>query len=477
MKITALVFCTIWAFFVPIICQAQVSAPDLTSYNEVKDSIVAKYNRQDFRGIYFMSDTSFSKKISEQQLVEFLKNNFSTGKILVSSIYKTSDKEKQYLLECQARNIILILDITADKKIKAFGFSAYPNTLRELTNIPSNNPLKSKTDLIVDSIAKEYFRFPNAVSLSIGIIKNNNQYNYYYGETQKGNKTLPDSKTGYQIASVSKTFTATLLAQAVMDGKIKLTDDIRKHLPGEYPNLEFNGHPITILELANHTSGLPSIPDNYASQKGFDPLNTLNHYSIVLFKEALHNVKIEYEPGSKFVYSNMGMDLLGYVLERVYRQRYSQLIKKYITDPFKMNDTKVELSRADRSKMATPYGNSGREVPFWNSAILPGAGGITSTPGDMMKYLVCQLSEDNPAIKLTHQPTANSTGLAWGVRTINGIRDLQHSGGGVGYRSNISFYPELKSGALILINNDSDSDVMNRLVLAIQKLVKLAITK
>jgi CubicO group peptidase (beta-lactamase class C family) len=472
MRIKRLVFFTIWAFFVPIICRAQVSAPDLSACNEVKDSIVTKYNRQDFRGIYLMSDTSFSIKISEQQLVGFLKNNFSTGKIMASEIYKTSAKEQQYLLQCQARNMILILGLTANKKISTFGLAAYPNILRDVAIVPSNNPLKSELDLAVDSIAKEYFRFPHAVSLSVGIIKNGQPSNYHYGETKRGNGKLPDLKTGYQIASVSKTFTATLLAQAVLDGKLGLNDDIRKYLPGEYPNLQYNGQLIRIVELANHTSGLPAIPDNYASQPLFDPLNTLAHYTADLFDEALHKVKIEYAPGSRFFYSNMGIDLLGYILEQVYQKSYSELLKKYITDPFGMVDTKVKLTPKDKNEMALPYGNSGWEVPFWSSEILPGAGGITSTTGDMLVYLANQISERNKAVKLTHQPTANSTGLAWGVRTINGVRDMQHSGGGVGYRSNISFYPELKSGAVILINNDSDSEVMNRLVIAIQNLLK-----
>ncbi len=330
----------------------------------------------------------------------------------------------------------------------------------------------SKLDLQMDSIAKQYFRFPYAVSLSIGIIKDGKKFAYQYGETERGSGKLPDLKTGYQIASVTKTFTSTLLARAVLDQKVKLTDDIRIHLPGSFPNLEYNGQPITLQDLANHTSGLPTIPPDLEKQPNFDPVNSFTHYSKDMFYQALKKLKIGIAPGSKFEYSNMGMSLVGLILETVYGTSFENLLKKYITGPMKMPDTKVALSEKDKKQMALVYANNGNVLPFWDTGISAGAGGITSTTGDMLKYLDAQIKEENAAVKLTHQPTANSTGLGWGVRTLNNIRDLQHNGGAPGSGSNITFYPELKAGCVILINNDSDTNIMNNLVLAVQKVVK-----
>jgi len=429
---------------------------------DVKNAIVAKYNSNDFSGIYQLMDTAFSNHISEKQLTAFLRNNRNSGNILSDSLLKVENGKYTYLLTAEARNIRMNLEISPAKKISGFGFSNPPVVLsNQPKSFKSTNPLKTKLDLAVDSAAREYYRNPYAHSAAIGIIQNGKRYTYYYGDVK------PDNL--FEIGSITKTFTATLLAQAVLDHKVALDDDIRKYLPGEYPNLTYKNHPITLTDLANHTSRLPEMPDDIGTQTGFDPLRPEKGYDSLMFYATLHRVKLDTLPGFKFNYSNYGLALLGHILERVYQLPYQDLMKKYITDSFGMKHTYYELPADKEKMMAWPHGDNGREVPLQREGIFGPAGEIHSNLNDMLSYLDEQIKETNPLVKLTHQPTANNNGLAWGVRNTGTYRDVQHNGSTVGSTSHISAFPELNSGCVILTNSKAN---FGKLVYAIQQIAR-----
>lgn len=129
-------------------------------------------------------------------------------------------------------------------------------------NIPTDNKLKTKLDSIVHQSVFTFMNNSSRVGISIGIIKNGKQFIYNYGSTQREKPELSTGSTVYELASISKTFASTLLARAVLENKVNLNDDIRWYLKEKYPNLESNGTPITLLNLANLTSGLPNwMPD------------------------------------------------------------------------------------------------------------------------------------------------------------------------------------------------------------------------
>lgn len=430
--------------------------------SEVKNAIIKKYNLNDFKGIYLMTDTAFSNHISEQQLTAFLRNNRNSGNILSDTLLKADKGKYTYLLIAEARNINMTIEVTAAKKISGFGFTNVAIVLLEKPqSVKSTNPLKTTLDLAVDSAAREYYRNPNAHSVAIGLIQNCKRYTYYYGDITKGSL--------FEIGSITKTFTATLLAQALIDKKVGLTDDIRNYLPDVYPNLAYNDHPITLQDLANHTARLPEMPDDIGYQPDFDPLRPEKGYDSVMFYATLHRVKLDTVPGSKFKYSNYGLAVLGHILERVYHSSYSDLMKKYITQPFGMKQTYYELTDNQKDKMAIPHGDNGRPVPFQQEDMFGPAGEIHSTLNDMLNYLDQQIKETSPTVKLSHQPTANNLGLAWGVRNTGSYRDVQHNGSTVGSTSHISAFPELNSGCVILTNSKAN---FGKLVYAIQQIAR-----
>jgi len=123
---------------------------------------------------------------------------------------------------------------------------------------PTDDKLKTPLDTLVEQSVSAFMKNNARVGISIGIIKDGQPYLYNYGSTQKEKSPLPTGNTVYELASITKTFGATLLAKAVLDKKVNLNDDIRKYLKEDYPNLEYNGTPITLLNLVNLTSGLPN---------------------------------------------------------------------------------------------------------------------------------------------------------------------------------------------------------------------------
>ena len=334
--------------------------------------------------------------------------------------------------------------------------------------IPTDNKLKSQIDTVVQKAAMPFIGDTSKVGLSIGIYKNGKVYSYNYGTTQRENPKLPTNKTVYEIGSISKTFTGTLLAQAVKDKKVKIDDDIRKYLDGSYPNLEYQGKPIKLSHLVSHISGLPFfLPDNpnLFQNANFDTLpftisKIQQNYSKQKFFADLHNVKLDTVPGYNFHYSNVGAQLLKYILERVYNMTYDKLLNEYITKPLKMKNTNSLYSKNDFVNLAKGYNAKEKLMPY-NPQILDAAGGIFSTTSDMLQYLKFHLDEKNEVVALSHKVTkGNINRFAIGLNWQEQLTEKKHkkiwqSGGTFGFSSYCVIYPELKIG-IILLTNESD---------------------
>jgi serine-type D-Ala-D-Ala carboxypeptidase/endopeptidase len=129
-------------------------------------------------------------------------------------------------------------------------------------------------------------------------------------------------------------------------GLVNLTDPIEKYLPVRVKAPEFKGHKITLEDLATHTSGLPFLPTNiWINNKVGGMINP--NYAANQMYTALSNFTLTREPGSKFLYSDFGLGLLGYILSLKAGVPYEQLVKDRILNVLGMNDTKITLSQDD----------------------------------------------------------------------------------------------------------------------------------
>lgn len=320
---------------------------------------------------------------------------------------------------------------------------------------------------IVTRSADKYFKdAPQAAALSIGVFKDGKSYIYNLGSLHRDKHDPPSADTLYPIASITKTFTGTLLAQAVLEGKLQFTDDVRKYLGELYPNLEYEGHPIQLQFLINHVSGLPfNLPDIPGNRPPFAPpmsaktLERVNHYTRSDFLRDLHTVKLTAIPGQKFSYSNTGAELLSLVLERIYGESYEQLVQQKVAKPLGMNETVISLTRSQRRRLAPGYDQNGA-VDSKPSIMALGAGGLRSTVSDLLKYAAWETAENDAPVKLTHEPRLNLTpeyslGLNWQIlRRGNDVRIWQ-DGSVPGFLSFCVTFPRLHM-AIIVLSNESD---------------------
>jgi D-alanyl-D-alanine-carboxypeptidase/D-alanyl-D-alanine-endopeptidase len=305
---------------------------------------------------------------------------------------------------------------------------------------------------IVESAARVFLDHPHAAGLSIGILQGDEARSFHFGRLDPARSTPPDDRTLYAIASITKTFTGTLLAMASREHKLRLDADVRDYLPGSYPGLEFQGHPILVHQLVSHRSGLPFVlPDTPPDQADA----VLRGQTRDAFFEQLHLVRLTAIPGQAFRYSNAGGQLAGFVLERVYGEPYAQLIAHRVAAPLGLRDTTIVLSRDERRRLATGYDGEGHVAPAVPDE-LQGAGALKSTLADMLRYARWHLAEQDPAVVLSHTPTLTdgnyAVGLNWQMLTVVGRRLIWQEGHVPGFLSYCVLVPDLRLGVVVLTN-------------------------
>lgn len=331
-------------------------------------------------------------------------------------------------------------------------------------------------DAAIRALGKAFAQAPENVGLSVGILNRGIATCYDFGKRDKRENAPTGADTRYEIGSNSKTFTATLLAYAVQEGRLKLDDDIRLYLPGSYPNLEYQGQPIRVLHLANLTSGLPNwLPDRPDLFTGLKPeqipdalIAVHRDYSREDFHRDLRQVTLKSAPGTDPRHSNVGAQLLVRVLERAFERPYAELLDERILRPLDMRRTGFDPG-SPSGTLAVGHDASGRAMPYiTDMRELREAGGLISSSADMVRYLRLQLDETNPAIALSHRPTVETehdrVALNWHIDTAgDGQRTIWHTGGTFGFSSYVALYPERGLG-MVLLANESDPQAQSRLV-------------
>lgn len=329
--------------------------------------------------------------------------------------------------------------------------------------IKSSNPLITVLDKRIDAEIRHAFKRKKLVGIAIGILNNDQTTFYGYGETKKGNGQLPDEHTIFEIGSITKTFTGTLLACAVTDEKSSLNDPVNKYLPDSIPSIEYQGTPVTLVTLSNHTSGLPRMPSNFNSS---DESNFFTNYDYNDLYSFYMNFKLPRKPGEKLEYSNLAVGTLGVILERIYRTSYDSLVVKLICDPLNMSDTRLDIPAGDSLRFAQGYSFDGKAVAAWNMKVFAGAGGLRSTAADMLKYGHANMgnapSTLNKAILLTHKITShvngNGIGLGWAVYHTHHRDVFAHNGETGGFQSFLIIDPITQIAIVVLSNKATNND-------------------
>lgn len=277
----------------------------------------------------------------------------------------------------------------------------------------------------------------------------------------------PDSI--FEIGSVTKTFTALALAQMVEQKKVALDDTLCSLLPsGSVPKP--NGQCITLVDLATQHSGLPRMPSNFHPEKVADPYVDYHAAQLYAF---LHQHGVAVPPDPKYLYSNLGFGVLGFVLASRAGVPYGQLIRMEVAGPLSLKDTTIDLSPEQRERLIQGHNAANAPISSWHFDALAGCGALRSTASDMLAYLNAQLHPDKftragaapgspaatlpAAIELTHRlfssgPPGLRIGLAWMYVPQTGT--YWHNGGTGGYTSFAMFSPKEDRAIVVLYNRE-----------------------
>jgi len=298
-----------------------------------------------------------------------------------------------------------------------------------------------------------------SVGLVAGVIESSGRRIVTHGRRAKDDPAPLDGDTMFEIGSITKVFTALLLADAVQRGEVALTDPVSKHLPSEVTVPERGGRSITLEDLATHTSGLPRLPTNFFPK---DDLNPYADYSVRQLYEFLSAYQLPRDVGSAYEYSNLGMGLLGHALAHRAGTAYESLVRERITGPLGMTNTVITLSPDLRARMASGHDASLQPVPLWDLPTLAGAGAIRSSANDLLTFLAAALGDrpsplDSAFQSMTRirRPTASpqmEAALGWQVSKIGGAEVIWHNGGTGGYRTWMGYEPRSRAGVVLLAN-------------------------
>jgi len=320
----------------------------------------------------------------------------------------------------------------------------------------SDNINKNITSIISNNVAD----FPNATQLSIAIIDGDNTE--YIGIIREGDqlKNIENQSAIFEIGSISKVFTSVLLAKQIDSGSVTLEDNLYAKDAMKNEKATATQQEITFQMLANHTSGLPRIPQNMLGVMMANQNNPYQAYTTEMLEEFYQSEwSPQSQPGKQYAYSNLGTGTLGYLLAKKAGTSYETLLEKDILIPLKMESTSSARSKIDSNRLVPGLNSDGSPASNWDfTDALVGAGGILSNVLDMEKF-VRQNFTDDPVYVMTQTSTHTvndnlDIGLGWHISKEGEQRFLWHNGGTGGYRSCI-FMDKANKKAVIILSNVS----------------------
>lgn len=350
--------------------------------------------------------------------------------------------------------------------------------------------------------------YGQTVGVVAGIIRGINRYVYAHGTLNRGTIRRVSGMTVFEIGQLSSLYTTAMLSLMVQRGDVNLTDEVSAYLP-EMVTVPTTpaGNPILIEHLATHTSGLPRLPDNLVSE---DPADPLKGYSVELMYAFLgryaeaqrdgYEFPFDFEdpdgegtldregeersdtpgrdePEDRYAYSDLGMGLLGHVLERAADESYDVLIRELLGDPLKLANTANASTPSMRTYLATGHDDGRRPVPAWSDTTLVGGTGLRSNLLDMMTLVSASMgiiyalpedfTEDDStryhasfdSLIVARNPADEEgvrTALGWKVSRDARGRDIHWLTGRTnGFYAFAAFLKEWRKGVVVLSNSSA----------------------
>jgi D-alanyl-D-alanine-carboxypeptidase/D-alanyl-D-alanine-endopeptidase len=306
-----------------------------------------------------------------------------------------------------------------------------------------------------------------------------------YGSSGVPNLAM-DGNSVFEIMSITKVLTSLLLADMAARGEVAMDDPVAKYLPPsvtlhEYEDAHAHEHkhehkkarPITLLDLATYTSGLPNMPGNLPPDWYAGPKPMADYTEAKLY-EFLSSYVPKYEPGTHYEYANLSFGLLGIALARRAGKSYEELLIERVCGPLGLDHTRITLTAEMRRHLVQGHDLDMKPTQLWDWPAMPGAGYVRSTGNDLTVFLkACMglaptpLSAPLGRLLETRRATplaGTDVGLGWFISS-HGKSDIKadgesdgkeeivwKSGLSTGCNSFIGFSTKRRRGAVLLSN-------------------------
>jgi len=378
-----------------------------------------------------------------------------------------------------------------------FVFITFASFLLAETVSLRNDPEINAAFVYIESLVEGLRKDQNIPGLSAAVVIDQDMVwgkGYGFANLEKKIEATPDSI--YRIASITKLFTATMLMQLRDKGKLQLDDPLVKYIPQFLIKNPFEGaRPITLRQIASHSSGLPR-------EAPLDYMKNLNFPSTEEILNSLKEAELIFKPLSEFKYSNLGMALLGHALEKAAGQPYQEYIREKILVPLEMSKTAFEIEPRIERCLATGYTQSTdkksfKPAPLYDMKGMSPCGQLYSTVEDMSRFMAFQFHESGGHqdkvlsrfsidemhnVEIMDEEWKTGVGIGWAVIRLGEETAIGHSGGIHGYQTNILLVPRLKVGTAVFANSSNASpmkisqEILGILIPAVKR-VKLRIEK
>jgi CubicO group peptidase (beta-lactamase class C family) len=304
-----------------------------------------------------------------------------------------------------------------------------------------------------------------ATGIVAGLLDAHGQRIVTQGRSDADDGRALDGDTVFDIASVTKIFTALLLADNVVRGKMAMHDPLSKYLPAEVHVPDFQGQPITLLDLVTYSPGLPGWPADMPKLK----LAPFPQYSAEQLYQALANVSLTVPPGTQYVYSNFGYGLLGLALARHAGTDFESLVVSRICSPLGMESTRVTPTAVMQARKAPGHVQNLAKVASWEfPPAFQAMGALRSSANDMLKFLAAATGAKRsplaPAFAemlKTERPSDKadtSVAAGWFITSGHGDRLIWKDGGIMGYSSWLGYSALRRNGVVVLANGILSGD-------------------
>lgn len=326
----------------------------------------------------------------------------------------------------------------------------------------------------IDALAADAYRADPLGGVTVGVVVGPTLvWTASYGFADAEAKRPASADTVYRIGSITKQFTALMLLQLAEQEKVRLTDPVENYVPeiSAIPRFHAAAPPITLVQLATMTSGLAREPKGPPDHSRGPVIGWTKK---VL--EALPQASYQYEPGTQYLYSNIGYATLGLALERAASRPFTEYVQERIVGALGMTRTAFELTPAMRTHVARGYSRRDGKVD-WTAAEreLDGRGyrvpngALMSTVGDLARFIAFELGEGPWIIKKETQDAnftrlhlatgtlASGYGVGFQATRRGTLVALGHGGSTAGFRASALFDRSSRTGVIVLRNSDLDA--------------------